>query len=213
MIGKLRGIVEELDDDSLILDVGGVGYRVFVSARLLAALNVGETANLIIEMNVREDHIHLYGFPDKIERDWFRLLATVQGVGNKTGLAILAAYSPMQLVQAIMAKDIAAFKAISGIGVKLAERIVTELKDKVLKMPTSEFVVTGGNTEKKSPATHNRQLTTDYSNDAISALVNLGYTRSDAYGAVTRASRDNGETPSLDRLIKQCLKELGRDRN
>ncbi len=203
MIGKLKGIVEELGDDSLILDVNGVGYHVFVSSRLLAALSVGEMANLTIEMNVREDHIHLYGFPDKIERDWFRLLATVQGVGNKTGLAILAAYSPTKLVQAIMAKDIAAFKAISGIGPKLAERIVTELKDKVLKMPTSEFVI--------FPSPHPQSLVTNPStNDAISALVNLGYSRSDAYSAVMKAVQSSGENQNLDALIRLGLKELGR---
>ena len=205
MIGKLRGIVEELGDDSLILDVNGVGYHVFVSSRLLAALSVGETANLTIEMNVREDHIHLYGFPDKIERDWFRLLATVQGVGNKTGLAILAAYSPTKLVQAIMAKDIAAFKAISGIGPKLAERIVTELKDKVLKMPTSEFVAQGVDSANKKPVAK-----MGASDDAISALVNLGYSRSDAYSAVAKATQNSDENLSLDALIRLGLKGLGR---
>lgn len=201
MIGKLRGIVDELSDDSLILDVGGVGYHVFVSSRLLATLSIGEMTNLTIEMNVREDHIHLYGFPDKIERDWFRLLATVQGVGNKTGLAILAAYSPTKLVQAIMAKDIAAFKAISGIGPKLAERIVVELKDKVLKMPTSEFTISSASTNHQPPATNHQ-------NDAISALVNLGYNRSDAYGAVTKAIKNAGENPTIDVLIRLGLKEM-----
>ena len=204
MIGRLKGIVEELGDDSLILDVGGVGYHVFVSSRLLSSLSVGEMAKLTIEMNVREDHIHLYGFPDNIERDWFRLLATVQGVGNKTGLAILAAYSPTKLVQAIMAKDIAAFKAISGIGPKLAERIVTELKDKVLKMPTSEFTVT------KTTATTGSSPTSKHSDDAISALVNLGYSRSDAYSAIIKATGNSGENQSLDTLIRLGLKELGR---
>ncbi len=203
MIGKLKGIVEELGDDSLILDVNGVGYHVFVSSRHLATLSVGETASLTIEMNVREDHIHLYGFPDKIERDWFRLLATVQGVGNKTGLAILAAYSPTKLVQAIMAKDIAAFKAISGIGPKLAERIVTELKDKVLKMPTSEFV-TSSSSQPQSV------ITNPSANDAISALVNLGYSRSDAYSAVMKVVQNSDENQNLDVLIRLGLKELGK---
>lgn len=203
MIGKLRGIVEELGDDSLILDVSGVGYHVFVSSRLLASLNVGEITSLTIEMNVREDHIHLYGFPDKIERDWFRLLATVQGVGNKTGLSILAAYSPTKLVQAIMAKDIASFKAISGIGPKLAERIVVELKDKVLKMPTSDFI-TSLSPNPQSPIPHSSK------DDAISALVNLGYSRSDAYLAVTKAMQNAGENPTVDVLIRLGLKELGR---
>lgn len=203
MIGKLRGIVEELGDDSLILDVNGVGYHVFVSSRVLASLEIGDTAILTIEMNVREDHIHLYGFPDKIERDWFRLLATVQGVGNKTALAILAAYSPTQLVQAIMARDITTFKAISGIGPKLAERIVTELKDKVQKMPTSEFIIQKSDAKSKAPNPEPR-----ISDDAISALVNLGYSRSEAYGAVARASKKAEENQAIDNLIKLSLKEL-----
>lgn len=207
MIGKLRGVVEELEDDSLILDVNGVGYHVFVSSRLLSSLNSGQETSLIIEMNVREDHIHLYGFPDKIERDWFRLLATVQGVGNKIALAILAAYSPTQLVQAIMAKDIAAFKAISGIGAKLAERIVTELKDKALKMPTSEFIIGNGNLSKKLPATDSRQPMAD---DAISALTNLGYSRSDAFGAVSRATQNSEKNLNIDELIRLSLKELAK---
>lgn len=208
MIGKLKGIVEELNDDSLILDVNGVGYSVFVSSRLLREVVLGQALSLTIEMNVREDHIHLYGFPDSIERDWFRLLATVQGVGNKTGLAILAAYTPEKLVQAIMAKDIAAFKAISGIGPKLAERIVTELKDKVLKMPTTEFAVNVKNTG-KTPAINNQQTATAV-NDAISALVNLGYSRSDSYAVVVKVSQDNEDNQGLDALIRLSLKELVR---
>ncbi len=129
MIGKLRGLIDTIDDDSVILDVGGVGYLVFCSGRTLAALPpVGETAQLVIETHVREDHIHLYGFPDTVERDWFNLLATVQRVGNKMALAILGAYSPEQLAHSILAKDTAAFSRISGVGAKLAERIVTELK-------------------------------------------------------------------------------------
>jgi len=203
MIGKLRGRVDEMEDGSVILDVGGVGYNIFCSSRTLSALPAaGEAAQLIIETHVREDHIHLYGFPDTVERDWFRLLATVQGVGNKTGLAILSAYAPEQLTRAIIAKDISAFKAISGIGPKLAERIVTELKDKVLKMPTSSFQ-TGAETKgaKKKQAA-------SVTDDAISALVNLGYTRTDAYSAALKAE-EKGAT-NLDQLIKMSLKELVR---
>lgn len=203
MIGRLRGRVDDIMEDSLILDVGGVGYHLFCSARLLASLSVGEAALFITETHVREDHIHLYGFPDNVERDWFRLLATVQGVGNKTALAILAAYAPLQLVQAILAKDIAAFKAISGIGPKLAERIVTELKDKVTKLPTSEFKVIDNG--KKKPAT--APLATD---DAISALVNLGYSRTEAYAATAKAAQNAEGKANLDTLIKLSLKELMR---
>ncbi len=210
MIGKLKGTIEELEDDSLVIDVSGVGYHVFASSRLLSSLSIGDKVSLTIEMNVREDHIHLYGFPDKIERDWFRLLATVQGVGNKIALAILAAYSPAQLLQAIMAKDISAFKAISGIGAKLAERIVTELKDKALKMPTSEFLVTAGISGKKTPATSQAPTTNNHTDDAISALTNLGYSRSDAYGAVAKATQNSEKILNIDELIKVSLKELVR---
>lgn len=203
MIGKLRGRVDEIEDGSVTLDVGGVGYNVFCSSRTLSALpGAGEAAQLIIETHVREDHIHLYGFPDVVERDWFRLLATVQGVGNKTALAILSAYAPEQLTRAIIAKDISAFKAISGIGPKLAERIVTELKDKVLKMPTSSFQPSA---DAKGAKKKQADTVTD---DVISALVNLGYTRSDAYSAALKAGEKGANT--LDQLIKFSLKELVR---
>ena len=206
MIGKLRGRVDELDEDSVIIDVGGVGYLVFCSSRTLAALPpVGEAAQLIIETHVREDHIHFYGFPDTIERDWFRLLATVQRVGNKMALTILGAYTPEQLVHAILAKDTTAFSRISGVGPKLAERIVTELKDKVSKMPTSEFTVRNVEPSKNKTANPKAQSAVE---DAISALVNLGYSRSEAYTATMKASQ-NGAS-GLDQLIKLSLKELVR---
>ena len=205
MIGKLRGRVDEVDEDSVILDVGGVGYLVFCSARTLAALPpVGEAAQLIIETHVREDHIHFYGFPDTVERDWFRLLATVQRVGNKMCLTLLGAYTPSQLAHAILAKDTTAFSRISGVGPKLAERIVTELKDKVAKLPTSNFqpnVVTTATGSKKKPEAVNNAV-----EDTISALVNLGYSRSEAYGAAMKHS----SVTNLDELIKLSLKELVR---
>lgn len=205
MIGKLRGTIDSTDGDSLIIDVGGVGYHVFCSSRTIASLAPGSSAELIIETNVREDHIHLYGFANAIERDWFRLLVGVQGVGNKTGLAILGAYAPEQLSRAILAKDIAAFKAISGIGPKLAERIVVELKDKVLKLPTSELGVQNteaGKGKAAAPKAH--------SDDAISALVNLGYTRSDAYSAVASAMDKLGAKAVLNDIIRVGLQELAR---
>ncbi|MDE3015780.1 MAG: Holliday junction branch migration protein RuvA [Pseudomonadota bacterium] len=209
MIGKLCGRIDEISEDSVILDVLGVGYLVFCSSRTLAALPaVGEAAQLIIETHVREDHIHLYGFPDSVERGWFRLLATVQGVGNKTALAILSAYAPQQMAQAILARDAAAFRAISGIGPKLAERIVTELKDKVTKLPVTSYQlpVASKKNVKESLTTDNRQLITD---DAISALVNLGYSRTEAYAAALKASQKT-EKAGLDELIKLSLKELVR---
>ena len=210
MIGKLRGIVDAIEEDHVILDVGGVGYQVFCSSRTLAALPApGEKAQLVIETHVREDHIHLYGFPDSIERDWFDLLATVQRVGNRMALTILGAYTPQQLAHAILAKDTAAFSRISGVGAKLAERIVTELKDKAAKLPTSAFTVSNAT---MPPATGNKKKTTEAPpsenlvEDAIAALTHLGYSRSEAYGAAMKASQ-NGAA-KLDELIRMGLKEL-----
>ncbi len=208
MIGKLRGIVDEIDEDSVILDVGGVGYQVFCSSRTRAGLKPGEAAQLIIEMNVREDHIHLYGFPDSIEREWFRLLTTVQRVGNKMALEIMGAYGPEQLAYAILAKDTAAFSRISGVGAKLAERIVTELKDKVAKVPVGAGIQDSGFGKKKKPESRIPNPDTSLTEDAISALVNLGYTRSEAYAAALKAGQNGGA--SLDELIKLSLKELVR---
>ncbi len=197
MIGKLKGRVDEIFEDAVLIDVGGVGYYVFASTRTIASLTQGQTATLTIETHVREDHIHLYGFSDAAERDWFRMLVSVQGVGNKIGLAILSARSPEHIAHAIMAKDVAAFKAISGIGPKLAERIVTELKDKVGKMPTSNILPMSGKKTKSDSVAE----------DAISALVNLGYGRSEAYAAALKASQ---EGKNLDQIIKLSLKELAR---
>lgn len=205
MIGKLRGIIDSTDADSLIMDVGGVGYQVFCASSLIASLVPGEACALIIETHVREDHIHLYGFAGNIERDWFRLLATVQGVGNKTALAILGAYTTEQLSRAILAKDISAFKAISGIGPKLAERIVTELKDKVLKIGAGHASLGAG--EKKSGA---KPPASSASEDAISALVNLGYARMEAYTAMLKAAEKLGADAGLDALIRAGLQEISR---
>lgn len=210
MIGKLRGRIDGTDEDNIILDVGGVGYLVFCSSRTIAALpGIGEAAQLIIETHVREDHIHLYGFPDTIERDWFRLLATVQRVGNKMALTILGAYTPEQLAHAILAKDTAAFSRISGVGAKLAERIVTELKDKVTKLPTSAFQPVSSEPAGKGKKKTEAPAVTA-TEDAISALVNLGYTRSEAYGAAVKANQNAGGNAKLDDLIRLSLKELVR---
>ncbi len=203
MIGKLKGRIDSTDEDSLILDVGGVGYHVFCSGRTLASIGgTGDFAELIIETHVREDHIHLFGFPNVFERDWFRLLTTVQGVGVKMGMAILNSFSPEQLTTAIAAKDVKALTSISGVGPKLAERLATELKSKVSKMPVSGLVIHDG---KKMPLP-----APSLSEDAISALVSLGYNRSDAFSAIGRAAQKLGEKAALDGLIKEGLKELAR---
>jgi len=213
MIGKLRGIVDEKEDDAIILDVNGVGYLVFVHSRFLASLNVGDSAQLFTEMIVREDAMQLYGFPNGVEREWFRLLTTVQRLGNKMALLVLGAYSPAQLVNAIMAKDTSAFSRISGIGAKLAERIVIELKDKVLKMPTGDSLgdfVPSNSPAKSSEKTSQKTPQNNVNDEAISALVNLGYTRSDAYSAALKAAEIAGANNSLSEIIKLSLKELGK---
>lgn len=206
MIGKLRGIVDSISDEGVIIDCGGVGYLAYCSPRTIATLSVGSAAQLIIETHVREEHIHLYGFADTVEREWFRLLTTVQRVGNKMALTILGSYAPQQIAHAILAKDTTAFSRISGVGPKLAERIVTELKDKVAKLPTSEFTIVASNAKpakgKEAPAAANAL------EDTISALVNLGYTRSEAYGAAMKASEEGDD--SLDGMIKHSLKQLVR---
>ena len=208
MIGKLHGVIEEKEEDAVILDVRGVGYHVFVSSRLLADLPLGEEAKLYVEMIVREDAIQLYGFASRVEKDWFRTLTTVQRLGNKMALAILGAYPPSQIANAILAKDTAVFSRISGIGAKLAERIVIELKDKVLKMPTDDFMV-AVNAEKTTDNPRKNLPKNGAIDEAISALVNLGYSRSEAYNSVQNATKE-ADTPTLDALIRRALKELAK---
>ena len=209
MIGKLRGIVEERDEESVILEVNGVGYTVFCAARTLAELEPGEAATLAIETHVREDHIHLYGFADGVEREWFRLLTTVQGVGVRMGLTMLSAFTPEQMTLAIASGDTAMLTRVSGVGPKLAARLVTELKSKVAKMPVVLPMVspTGGAAGKASRTIPVAPSATE---DAISALVNLGYGRAEAFSAVATAQRAQGADTPLDALITQGLKELAR---
>src|SRR5690554_4396031 len=131
MIGKLKGVVEEVAEDHLLIDVGGVGYVVFASRRTLGQLPAAGTAvALLIDTHVREDHIHLYGFLERAERDWFRLLLTVQGVGARNSLSILSVAAPQEIAQAVLAKDRAVLTQAPGVGPKLAQRILLELKDK-----------------------------------------------------------------------------------
>jgi len=195
VIAMLAGVVDQTAADSIVLDVNGVGYLVFASSRSLAkAPGRGEPLRLLIETHVREDHIHLYGFADEAEREWFRLLTTVQGVGARIALALLSALAPEQLATAIAAQDRVALTQAEGVGPKLAQRVVNELKDKV-------GAVTLG------PAAAPSQ---GAASEAVSALVNLGYPRGDAYGAVSAATRLLGANASLDALIRSGLKELAR---
>lgn len=202
MIGKLSGFVDGSGTDWVRVDVSGVGYVVFASSRTLSRLPaMGEAVSLLVETHVREDHIHLYGFIDQAELDWFRLLGTVQGVGAKMALAILSALPPEQLVQAIAAQDKSALTRASGVGPKLAGRIAAELRDKVDTLAMGLGPVARGG-DPGVPAV-------GVSEDAVSALVNLGYRRIEAFGAISRASGELGQGASLESLIKLGLKELG----
>ncbi len=195
MIGKLTGTLDSTAEGACILDVAGVGYVVFCSARTLARLPApGAMVGLLIDTHVREDHIHLYGFADASEREWFRLLTTVQGVGAKLALAIQGALDADALAQAIAAQDRATLARANGVGPKLAGRIVAELKDKA-------GVALGAAAR---PAETPRGPLAD----AVSALVNLGYRRAEAFGAVAGAARRLGPGAALDALIRAGLKEL-----
>lgn len=203
MIAKLRGRLDSTGEDFVVVDVGGVGYLLFCGSRTLAALpGVGEAVELAVETHVREDHIHLYGFTTTADREMFRTLMTVQGVGAKVALAILSALSAEQIAQAIAAGDQTAFKRASGVGPKLAQRLVVELKDKLGAFPlmTPAAVAAIG---KGAPRGNN------IVDDAVSALVNLGYGRMEAFGAVNRAAAAAGGTAPLNALIKTSLRELG----
>lgn len=212
MIGKLRGIVDELGEDFMILDVNGVGYTLFASAKTLAAMpQAGGQASLITETHVREDHIHLYGFANREEREWFRLLTTVQGVGVKMALAILSMFAPYDLARIIGAQDKKSMTAASGVGPKLAERLVTELKNKVHLMPgATGFAMPelSGNAKKagsKKEAAAAPQI--DVGGDAVSALSHLGYSRADAFAAVSRYLQNHPDA-GIDDIIRNCLREL-----
>ena len=205
MIGKLKGIVDSYGEDFVILDVGGVGYQVQCSARTLHALPAsGQPAVLSIETYVREDQIRLFGFTSDVEREWFRLLQTVQGVGAKVALAVLGTLRPSELAEAIALRDRATVSRTPGVGPKVAERIVTELKDKVPKFTSLDPAVvqrSGALEEKRAP----RPVM-----DAVSALVNLGYGQPQAAAAIAAAARNAGEGADTAALIRQGLKELAR---
>lgn len=199
MIASLSGIVEQTAADSVVVDVGGVGYLVFAASRTLGRLPArGEPVRLLVETHVREDHIHLYGFADEAERGWFRLLTTVQGVGAKTALALLSALAPDALVAAVVAQDKGALTQAAGVGRKLAQRIVMELRDKL------GAVVLGPSAAVDDSAAEGGTV----AGDAVSALVNLGYPRTDAFAAVSAAARVLGSQTRLDALVKASLKEL-----
>ena len=203
MIAKLTGIVDRSGEDGVVIDVGGVGYLVFCSARTLRLLpGPGEAARVVVETHVREDHIHLYGFIDEAERDAFRLVTTVQGVGARLGLAILSVLSPDQLAAAIMAQDRAALAQADGVGPKLAARIVNELRDKVGGLAQVGVAAGIAAPAVATPGDGSAAA------DSVSALVNLGYRRAEAMTAVAKVQQKLGHDAAVDRLIRGGLQEL-----
>jgi len=199
VIAKLTGRIEALEADRCVVDVGGVGYLVQASTRTLAALPAGASATLLIETQVREDSLQLFGFFDAAEREWFRLLTTVQGVGAKVALNILSALSPRELIAAIQAGDRGSLTRASGVGAKLAIRLLTELREKAGAMPAGI-----GFSPVLPPAAGGIEA------DTLSALVNLGYRRPEAQIAVARVLERLGDGAELAVLIRESLKELAR---
>lgn len=199
MIAKLTGVVDAAGDGSVVIDVGGVGYLVFCSAKTLAQLSPGETVSLRIETQVREDAIQLYGFLLADEKQWFRLLTTVQGVGAKGALAVLSVLAPEELVHAIAMSDRTALTRAAGVGPKLAVRVISELKDKVPAVyEDAPSAVVGVSRAQPAGA----------EGEAVSALVNLGFKPLEARTAVTQAASRLGTRTDVETLIRGGLAEL-----
>jgi Holliday junction DNA helicase RuvA len=197
VIAQLTGRVEALEEGRCIIDVNGVGYLVHASTRTLSALPASpEVARLLVETHVREDAILLYGFADSAERDWFRLLTTVQGVGGRVALSVLSALSPSDLVSAIASGDRASLTRAPGVGARLAVRLLTELRDKAGAMPSAPGFALS------------RQVTGGVAEDAISALINLGYRRPEVQPVVARTIERLGDATPIDAVIRDTLKEL-----
>ena len=199
MIAKLTGLLDTIGSDEVVIDVSGVGYLVFCSARTLRSFErVGDLITIFVETHVREDHIHLFGFADQNERDWFRLLTTVQGVGAKVALAILGTLSPDDLVSAMISEDKAALTRAPGVGPRLAVRLLAELKEKSVDLNAIK---------QPDPS----KISDDHASlvsDALSALINLGYGRSAAFSAVALAAQAIGEDVDVEGLVKAALQEL-----
>ncbi len=206
MIAKLTGILDSQGDDWAVVDIGGVGYMVFCSGQTLGRLPAtSQAVSLLVETHVREDYIHLYGFLERAERDWFRLLTTVQGVGSRMALAVLGVLPPAALARAIAAGDRAELTRAPGVGPKLAQRMLNELRDKAgMAALAAAFPAPVASEGAPGDA-----ATSGPAADAISALVNLGYRRTEAYGAIASASRELGADAAIETLIRAGLQELG----
>ena len=205
MIGKLKGIIDTYGEDFVILDVNGVGYQVHCSPRTLQELPAaGAPVTMAIETHVREDQIRLYGFLADREREWFRLLQTVQGVGAKVALSVTGTLKPADLAPAIALRDKAMVARAPGVGPKVAERIVTELKDKApahAELDPAVVRLSGALDERRAPQPMA---------DAVSALINLGYGQPQAAAAIAAAARAAGEGADAKSLIRLGLKEIAK---
>jgi len=200
MIAKLSGLLDSVSEAHAIIDVGGVGYLVHCGPRTLSQLpGLGEAVSLVVDTHVREDHIHLYGFATEIERDWFQLLQSVQGVGARMAQGVLSVLAPDDLAAAIEGEDKAALQQVNGVGAKLALRVVTELRDKVPAAMSGQVIQ--GEFGSQSGGSLS---------DAVSALVNLGYRPAEASTAVSAAAKDIGPDGDVGDLIRHGLKELAR---
>ncbi len=205
MIGKLRGKIDAIGESHAIIDVNGVGYEVQLSARTLRNLKPGEEVSFTIDTHVREDAIRLFGFASEVERSWFRTLQTIQGVGSKVALAVLGTLSPQDLASAIALGNWAAVEQTQGVGKKLAQRIVAELKDKAPALSVAGLNVPAAvNGKMAAPAEANATA------EAISALINLGYNPAQANAAVATALNELGEKAETAGLIRRGLRELAR---
>jgi Holliday junction DNA helicase RuvA len=202
MIGKLTGRVDSVGPDHAIIDVGGVGYMVYCPSSTLARLSVGATVSLAIETKVSEEAIRLYGFLVPDEREWFRLLQTVQGVGARVALSVLSMLKLSELERAVVLGDKAVVGRAQGVGPKLATRIVTELKDKAPSMALQRGADAGERAALQAPR--------PVESDAIMALVKLGYSPMAAGEAVARAGASIGDTAPLETLLRESLRQLAR---
>jgi len=203
VIAKLKGTVDAVDSDSAVIDVNGVGYLVSASARTLRNLVAGGEATLLVETIVREAAIALYGFLETAERDWFRILTTVQGVGARVALSILSTLAPDEIARAIAAQDRGSLSRAPGVGPKLAARLPTELKDKAAAFGVAPAPARASDAGPAAPGG-------SVNEDAVSALVNLDYRRVDAFGAVARVTQRLGADAKLDAVIRAALQELAR---
>jgi Holliday junction DNA helicase RuvA len=209
MIAKLNGVIDSVGDDWVILDVQGVGYQLSCSAQTLARLDSpGAPASFHTDMRVRDEVPHLYGFVDRAELDWFRILTTVQGVGAKVALAILSVLDPNALALALASEDKASLIRAEGVGQKLAARIASELKDRAQTLSLRVVIDRPGAAAGPTPSRPQPNA------EAVSALVNLGYARGDAFAAVMAVAGDgNQPLPDLIRLALRELSATARDMN